>query len=97
MPTIKGMSKKVESVATLALELSNEFQRNVTTYYDSLWRRLKSLLSGEASKAVHTRLVEAANRDVSVLKEARARLAGSSDSRARGALRLLDSAIQSVE
>lgn len=91
------MTNTVDRVATLALEFSDESQRNVTTYYDSLWPRLRAVLAGGATEPLHVRLVDAADGDVSVLKEARSKLARSSDSRARGAVRLLDSAIHSVE
>lgn len=91
------MMETAVGVAALAMELSNESQRNVTTYYDSLWRRFKAVLAGDASQPFHLRLVDAADGDVSVLREARSRLAKSSDFRSRGAVRLLDSAIQSVE
>lgn len=91
------MAEKVDAIAALALQLSADSQRNVSTYYDSMWRRLKAVLAGDAIDPLHLRLLDAADRDVSVLREARSRLARSSDSRARGAVRLLDSAIQSIE
>lgn len=91
------MTKTTDRVAALALDLSDDFQRKAWTYYDSLWRRLKAVLAGDATRPLHVRLVDAADGDVSVLREARSRLATSSDSRASGAVRLLDSAIRSVE
>ncbi len=91
------MTERVNRVGVLALELSDEFLRNATTHYDSLWSRLKAILAGPGTTPLDTRLVDAAGRDVSVLKEARSGLATSGDSRARTAVRLLDSAIESVQ
>lgn len=94
---MKDVSKTVDRVAALALDLSKESQRSVSTYYDSLWGRLRAVLAGDATQPLHLRLVHAADGDVSVLREARSRITMCSDSRARRAVRLLDSAIQSIE